>query len=128
MSSGCSIPYGRRLLPITIDAIALSDPEKTWASIPKSSNLSDGFRDISFGMFANAINRLAWFIEEKLGRSETFATVMYMGVPDIRHFMVIIAAMKTGYKVRRRCCCLLLNFAYSLISANPNSPRGCVDT
>ena len=79
-SSTSSDAIGHRLLHVTIDEIAVNSPDRIWAAIPKSTTLSDGYRDISFAAFANAINRLAWFLESKLGRSKSFEAVAYIGL------------------------------------------------
>lgn len=50
-----------RVVPLIIDQYARDQPSKSWASVPKSSDLADGFRDISYATFANAINRAAWY-------------------------------------------------------------------
>ena len=102
-----SIP-GRRLFPVMIDNIAESDPDKAWASIPVSSTLSDGYRDVSFKSFANAINRAAWFLESSFGRSANFTTVAYIGKPDMRYHVFSMAAAKTGYQVRWKTMIILL--------------------
>ncbi|KAF3009919.1 hypothetical protein E8E13_010968 [Curvularia kusanoi] len=47
----------------------------------------------------SAGNVLAHFIKREIGVSSNFDTIMYMGFPDIRSYMTIIAAMKTGHKV-----------------------------
>jgi hypothetical protein len=70
---------GRRLLHVTIDEISAKTPERIWGSIPRSADLSDGYRDISYRTFSNAINRLSWFLESKLGKSATFEAVTYIG-------------------------------------------------
>jgi hypothetical protein len=71
---------GKRLLHVTIDKIAAETPDRIWASIPRSNNLSDGYRDVSFATFANAINRLSWFLKSNLGPGlKIFTTVAYIG-------------------------------------------------
>jgi acyl-CoA synthetase (AMP-forming)/AMP-acid ligase II len=97
MSGGDAL-YGKRPIPALIDHIAHNDPERICFSFPASSNLSDGFRDMSFRTFANAINKTAHFIHQEIGRSSMFETVMYMGFPDVRHYIVLVALMKTGHK------------------------------
>ena len=92
--------YGQRLIPHLIDDIAHNNSSRTFCSLAKSSNISDGFQDISYGTFANSINCLAWWIEENLGKSSTFETVSYIGPPDLRYIVLAIAAQKTGYKAR----------------------------
>ena len=93
--------YGQRLIPHLIDDIAHNKPSRTFCSLAKSGDISDGFQDVSYGAFANAINRLAWWIEENLGKTSTFETLSYIGPPDLRYIVLTIAAQKTGYKARQ---------------------------
>ncbi|RYO79002.1 hypothetical protein DL762_008392 [Monosporascus cannonballus] len=91
---------GRRLLPAVIDGLARDEPGRPWASIPIDDwDLSHGYEDVSFGTFANAINKMAWFIINSIGRSSTFETIAYLGTPDIRYHMIEMASCKTGHKV-----------------------------
>lgn len=91
---------GRRLLTSVIDEKATTDPRAVWCSLPyDDSNLGRGYEDITYVKFANAINQMAWFIHDKLGPSDHFETMAYMGMPDIRYHILQMAAAKTGYKV-----------------------------
>ncbi len=90
---------GRRLLASLIDEIALTEPQKTFVSVPLSADPHDGFKDISYSTFAMAVNRCAWWIEKELGKSETFKTIGYLGPIDLRYPILLVAAIKTGYKV-----------------------------
>ncbi|KIW91309.1 uncharacterized protein Z519_08205 [Cladophialophora bantiana CBS 173.52] len=90
---------GRRLFPVAIDEIAENDPARTWASIPLSSTLSHGYRDISFRAFANAINRAARFIRTTFGSAAHFPTLAYVGKSDMRYHILSMAAAKTGYQI-----------------------------
>lgn len=76
--------YGRRLVPVIVDGMARNDPERAVYSIPLSQDLSDGFRDISARVFANAVNRTAWWLEAKLGKGSSFQSVGYIG-PRMSH-------------------------------------------
>ena len=93
--------YGRRLIPQLIDQRAEESPELPLWSVPISSNLMDGFRDISYGQVARAINRAAWWIDGNIGKSTTFETLAYMGPPDLRYAVLTVAAQKTGHTVSR---------------------------
>lgn len=42
--------------------------------------------------FANAVNRMAHFLQQNFGLSTEFETIMYMGFPDIRIYIVLVAA------------------------------------
>ncbi|MCJ1313636.1 hypothetical protein MMC25_007315 [Agyrium rufum] len=90
---------GQRLLPTYIDELARSDPDRLYVSVPRSTDIKDGFRDVSFQTFANAINRCAWWIEKTLGRSDNFETLAYLGPQDLRYCILVVAAIKTGHKM-----------------------------
>ncbi|KAI0146890.1 acetyl-CoA synthetase-like protein [Xylariaceae sp. FL1272] len=99
-SHASPIPYGKRLLPVELDKIAREDGQRPWASIPIDDNdLSKGYEDINFAVLANAINKLAWVIDDALGKSTTFDSIAYLGAADIRYHMIQMAACKTGHKV-----------------------------
>lgn len=80
---------GKRLLPVIIDQLAHEDPDRPWGSIPRNDyDLSQGYTDISYAAFANAINKLAWMVEKSVGRSDHFETIAYLGTSDVRYHMV----------------------------------------
>lgn len=92
--------YCKKLLPVAIDEIASKEPQRPWASLPVDDwDLTQGFEDVTFEALANAINKLAHAIEAAFGRSSTFETFAYLGVPDVRYHLVQMASIKTGYKV-----------------------------
>lgn len=67
--------YRRRLFPSLIDECANSEPSKPFAAVPKSSDLPDGFVDISSHELARGINRCSWCLEDELGKARSFETV-----------------------------------------------------
>ena len=93
--------YGHRLIPQMIDERAESNPQGSVWSVPKSPNLADGFRDISYSQVAQAINKVAWWIDEHIGKSTTFEKLAYIGPPDLRYSILTVAAQKTGHTVSR---------------------------
>lgn len=91
---------GQRLLPTTIDERASSNPQTVWCSLPyDDDDLSKGYEDITYVKFATAINQIAWFIQDSFGPSKQFATIAYIGAPDVRCQILEMAAAKTGYQV-----------------------------
>lgn len=64
-------------------------------------NLSSGYEDISYKRLAGAINKLAHFIVDHVGRSPDakFETITYLGVSDIRYHLLQMAVVKTGHQV-----------------------------
>jgi len=99
VSANPSTDFGRRLIPRIIDEHAEEHPESPVYSIPRTANLEDGFDNVTWLQLANAINRVAWWIEDNLGRSDTFESLAYFGPTDIRYAIITVAAQKTGYKV-----------------------------
>ncbi len=93
------MPYGHRLLPVEIDRLAVNEPKKVYASIPKSLDLEDGFRDITYADLARAINRAAAWLEETFGRSKNCETLVYIGLSDLRYPIFIFGASKVGFQV-----------------------------
>ena len=92
--------YGRRLLGAVIDQRALDNHQRPYASIPISTDPSDGFRDISYRVFANAINRCALWMMHHIGLSHNFENLAYLGPNDLRYVILCMAAVKTGRVVR----------------------------
>ncbi|KAI4175639.1 MAG: hypothetical protein LQ343_001510 [Gyalolechia ehrenbergii] len=90
---------GKRLVHLIPDELAKVVPDHPLFSYPRTTNLSDGFRDISSSCFANAINRTAWYLRSLLGEPKNFDTVAYMGSNDVRYFLFMFAAIKVGYKM-----------------------------
>lgn len=91
--------YGRRLLPVLVDELSRDDPERPFVSLPRSSDPEDGFEDVTYRIFANAINRAAWWLETKLGKGQNFEVLAYTGPSDIRYPIIAYATVKVGYKV-----------------------------
>lgn len=92
--------YGRRLLPQVVDSLAETDPTREYAVYPRSSDLTHGFHHVTMRELAQAVNGFAFWLEAAIGRSTTFETVAYLGSSDIRYTIVLLAAIKCGYKVR----------------------------
>lgn len=91
--------YGRRLLPRVLDELASTDPLKLFGAIPRSTDILEGFTDITVSDISRSVDFMAGWIEERLGRSEKFETLSYIGIPDLRGVVIFYAAVKCGYKV-----------------------------
>jgi acyl-CoA synthetase (AMP-forming)/AMP-acid ligase II len=97
------LPYGRRLLPHIVDEIAATDPNRAWAAIPRDSDsLTAGYLDLTYSQYANAINRAARYLTERLGsKRASFEPLAYAGPADIRYPVFAVAAIKAGFQVCR---------------------------
>ena len=75
--------YGRRLIPTVVDEMAASTPDHVYASIPRDQDFSGGLDDVTSRDLARAVNRVAFWIEDKIGRSCDFETIAYIGPSKI---------------------------------------------
>ncbi|KIW80214.1 hypothetical protein Z517_06829 [Fonsecaea pedrosoi CBS 271.37] len=91
--------FGRRLLPTVIDERARKEPDKPVAYLQRSESLADGFWPVTFRLFANAVNRAAWWMKERVQIPEANGAVAYLGPFDIRYFIFIYAANKLGVQL-----------------------------
>jgi len=95
--------YTKRLLPHIIDERAKAGYTRPFALYPKSTDTSAGFHSISYAQVANAVNRLAWWLDSELtSQEEKENPFAYFGAGDLRYVIFLLATMKTGRKVGRR--------------------------
>lgn len=93
---GCST----RLLHNVIEQRARDGHSRPIASVPRSSTLDEGYTDVSYAMFANAIDRLAHWILATLGTpTRDCEPIVYVAPLDLRYQILMIAAVKAGYIV-----------------------------
>ena len=90
----------KQLLNRMVDDIARVRPTAVWAEMPVSTtSYGPGFRKITYRMFANAINGVAWWMHHSLGPGQDFETLAYFGPWDMRYCLLLLGAVKAGYKV-----------------------------
>ena len=93
--------YGERLLVHVIDDVAERDPGRCFCIVPRSQP-GHGFQKVTYAQFANAINTVAWWIEQECGKGIDYETIAYVGPNDLRYIILTFAAQKTFHKVRVR--------------------------
>lgn len=86
-------------MPTVLDQLAITTPDRLYGAIPKTTDVTEGFRDISVADMARCVNFMAKWIENLHGRSQNFETISYIGIPDLRGPVIFQAAVKCGYKV-----------------------------
>lgn len=84
---------------MVLDELGKTDPHRVYAAIPKTSNVADGFRDVSVADLVRCVDFMAKWLEDKFGRSNSFETITYIGLSDVRSPAILLAAIKTGYKL-----------------------------
>lgn len=90
---------GQRLLPCLVDEIADTDPYRVLYSIMKTKDPAEGFLDITAQDFARAVDKCAWHLRDLLGQAENFPTLTYLGPQDLVYAVLVLASVKTGYKL-----------------------------
>ena len=92
-----------------VDGLAKVKPHKVYAYLPISpTGYEKGFRKLTYRKFANAVNGLAWWLTTQFGKSQSFEALTYVGPNDFLHNALILACVKTGYKVSNFTLLLLL--------------------
>jgi acyl-CoA synthetase (AMP-forming)/AMP-acid ligase II len=88
------------LLVHRVDKLARSTPDAIFAEFPVSQNVSKaGFYKVTYGILANAVNAVAWWLESTLGKSNSVEALAYIGPNDIRYAAFALGALKAGYVV-----------------------------
>lgn len=92
----------KQLLNNIVDGLAHARPNALYAEVPISPTTYEaGYRKITYGDLANAVNAVAWWLREKLGPGQRFETLSYVGPNDFRYVVMLLGAVKAGYKVYR---------------------------
>lgn len=86
------------LLPVAIDERAMRNPAGPFAQFPLSNTYSAGFGTATNAQVANAINHVTGLLVESFGKSNNFETIAYIGPGDLRYSIIVVAAIKAGYK------------------------------
>ena len=86
-------------MPAILDDRAASTPDRTYASIARADWRRDGYQDVSYRQIANAVQKMSWWLDEKLDTVDSIDSLAYMGPNDLRYLFLIMAATKTNRRV-----------------------------
>lgn len=78
----------------TLDRLAANEPEGIYCAHPVSSDLSQGWKNITYADIANGINRLAFWLQENVASSSGPETLAYIGANDVRYVAFSFACMR----------------------------------
>lgn len=90
------------LVPNIVDHLSEVRPTALYAEYPVSTlSYAEGYRKITYGDFANAINGVAWWLHETLGpgKDSEMLVLAYIGPNDLKYPALILGAVKAGYMV-----------------------------
>jgi acyl-coenzyme A synthetase/AMP-(fatty) acid ligase/acyl carrier protein len=91
--------YGRRLMVGVLEEEAQHHPERIFALIPESSDLQDGFRQVTFQQVKAAVDHTVYWLQAEFGPFALHETLSYVGVLDLRYNILFYAALKLRLKV-----------------------------
>lgn len=98
-----SLQFTGDLISHLIDKRATLTPNAVYAEYPVSAlTYRDGYRKITYREMANAVNGAAKWLVDTLGAGQDFETLAYIGPNDVRYPVLILGAVKAGYKVSLR--------------------------
>jgi len=90
----------KQLLNNIVDGMASTRPCALYAEVPcLPDSYRDGYRKITYGALANAVNGVAWLLKEKIGESRDHQTLSYIGPNDLAYVIMVLGACKAGFKV-----------------------------
>ena len=80
-----SILYrNKQLLNNIVDGMAQTRPSAICAEVPRSSDsYGDGYRKVTYGALANAVNGKAWSLKGMLGEGQNHQTLAYIGPNEL---------------------------------------------
>jgi acyl-CoA synthetase (AMP-forming)/AMP-acid ligase II len=82
-----------------LDTIADLRPDQIYCIHPLSSDISLGWKYITFADLSGAINRMVVWIQEYVAASEQPQTLAYIGANDIRYCAFVFACMRLRHTV-----------------------------
>ncbi|KAJ5533542.1 NRPS-like enzyme [Penicillium frequentans] len=86
-----------RLLTHVLDEFAQDSPNSLYCIHPISQASDNEWRFISVQQFSHAVDRLAWWIDQKLGEQKEQQVLAYIGTNDLRYGAFILGCMKSGH-------------------------------
>ncbi|PLB53450.1 acetyl-CoA synthetase-like protein [Aspergillus steynii IBT 23096] len=99
-----SLGFEPRLLPHALDQEAIHNPDRLFCIHSVSlKSLDNGWRRVTIGELAHAVNSFAWWIEKNVASRASPQRLVYIGPADIRYSICVLACMKLGH------CLLLLS-------------------
>jgi acyl-CoA synthetase (AMP-forming)/AMP-acid ligase II len=88
-----------RLMTEIIDEKAEWIGDHTFMRYPAPNWEVDGYRTMTWRQYADAINKIAYWLDERLGTSQDNDTIAYLGPQDARYVFILPAVIKTNRKV-----------------------------
>lgn len=88
-----------KLLLHAIEEKATWIPQHTYMRYPPLNWEQEGYRTITWGQYASSIDKVAYWLDEQLRKTDQNDTVAYLGPNDPRYAIIVPAVIKSGRKV-----------------------------
>lgn len=82
-----------------VDQIAREDPDRLYCIHPVSSDISQGWKRITFLDVLNASSRMAHWIQNNVASSDHPEVLAYCAANDIRYVAFVLACMRLNHIV-----------------------------
>ena len=124
--------WRERTLPQIVDDLARDKPNYAYGCwLVDHNSSSASVHTITYAQLCNVVNRLAWWLIEQLGRDRQGEVLTYVGPNDVRFTALVLATIKTGFKVSERhrvhCLCtssvVLAALSYLAAQQSGGSPQ-----
>jgi acyl-coenzyme A synthetase/AMP-(fatty) acid ligase len=88
-----------KLLVGTLEEKAKWTPNETFMRYPGIDWETKGYEIITWSQYAQAIDKVAYWLDDQLGKTTCADTIAYFGPNDPRYAILMPATIKTGRKV-----------------------------
>jgi acyl-CoA synthetase (AMP-forming)/AMP-acid ligase II len=91
-----------KLMITALEEKAKWTPHNTYMRYPGPDWETKGYETISWAQLAKAIDKVAYWLDDHLGKATRNDTIAYYGPNDPRYAILVLAIIKTGRNVCRR--------------------------
>jgi acyl-CoA synthetase (AMP-forming)/AMP-acid ligase II len=89
-----------KLIVTALEERARKTPQHTWLSYANADWETKGYNTITYAQGARAVDKLAFWIDEQLGKAgKHIETIAYYGPNDPRYAFIVPASIKAGRRV-----------------------------
>ncbi|KAF2148945.1 acetyl-CoA synthetase-like protein [Myriangium duriaei CBS 260.36] len=96
-------PFGNRTLNSALETVVRETPDRIYSWIPKTDNLKDGFRPMTFQELQNGASAAAHWLDQQFGKlpqdPSLRQAVAYVGPNDLRYLFLVLGADRSNRSV-----------------------------
>ena len=81
-----------------VDEVASRTPDKVYALILQEG-VANNYTPFTYAQLCRSVNRMAWWLDNLLGKPQESSIIAYIGNPDLRYCILPLAGMKAGHQI-----------------------------